>query len=165
MFSTICICQRICDWLCLKFQRIKHSCSNCFPATLPLISSTLFDLKIYICIHENFTMNVKAIWMYFDIRILKKYSFFFFLFQQLLRGSGKLMLLDKLLVRLRETGHRVLIFSQMVLMLDILAQYLQYRRFPFQRLDGSIKGEVRRQALDHFNAEGSSVSEIKSTCL
>ncbi|XP_066973477.1 chromodomain-helicase-DNA-binding protein 1 isoform X4 [Macrobrachium rosenbergii] len=75
--------------------------------------------------------------------------------QQLLRGSGKLMLLDKLLVRLKETGHRVLIFSQMVMMLDILAQYLQYRRFPFQRLDGSIKGEVRRQALDHFNAEGS----------
>lgn len=72
------------------------------------------------------------------------------------------MLLDKLLVRLRETGHRVLIFSQMVLMLDILAQYLQYRRFPFQRLDGSIKGEIRRQALDHFNAEGSSVSEIWS---
>lgn len=68
------------------------------------------------------------------------------------------MLLDKLLVRLRETGHRVLIFSQMVRMLDILAQYLQYRRFPFQRLDGSIKGEVRRQALDHFNAEGSNVS-------
>lgn len=75
--------------------------------------------------------------------------------QQLLRGSGKLMLLDKLLVRLRETGHRVLIFSQMVRMLDILAQYLQYRRFPFQRLDGSIKGEIRRQALDHFNADGS----------
>lgn len=80
-------------------------------------------------------------------------------FQQLLRGSGKLMLLDKLLVRLRETGHRVLIFSQMVRMLDILAQYLQYRRFPFQRLDGSIKGELRRQALDHFNAEGSQVRE------
>lgn len=88
----------------------------------------------------------------------------YFIFQQLLRGSGKLMLLDKLLVRLRETGHRVLIFSQMVLMLDILAQYLQYRRFPFQRLDGSIKGEIRRQALDHFNAEGSSVSDIKTTC-
>merc|ERR1739838_1249153 len=40
-------------------------------------------------------------------------------------------------------------------MLDILAQYLQLRRFNFQRLDGSIKGEVRRQAIDHFNAEGS----------
>ncbi|XP_057666900.1 chromodomain-helicase-DNA-binding protein 1 isoform X1 [Diorhabda carinulata] len=75
--------------------------------------------------------------------------------QQLLRGSGKLVLLDKLLIRLRGTGHRVLIFSQMVRMLDILAEYLQLRHFPFQRLDGGIKGELRRQALDHFNAEGS----------
>ncbi|XP_069683280.1 chromodomain-helicase-DNA-binding protein 1 isoform X2 [Periplaneta americana] len=75
--------------------------------------------------------------------------------QQLIRGSGKLVLLDKLLVRLRETGHRVLIFSQMVRMLDILGEYLQLRHFPFQRLDGSIKGELRKQALDHFNAEGS----------
>lgn len=75
--------------------------------------------------------------------------------QMLLRGSGKLVLLDKLLIRLRETGHRVLIFSQMVRMLDILAEYLQLRHFPFQRLDGGIKGELRKQALDHFNAEGS----------
>ncbi|XP_019753581.1 chromodomain-helicase-DNA-binding protein 1 isoform X2 [Dendroctonus ponderosae] len=75
--------------------------------------------------------------------------------QSLLRGSGKLVLLDKLLIRLKETGHRVLIFSQMVRMLDILAEYLQLRHFPFQRLDGSIKGDIRRQALDHFNADGS----------
>uniref|UniRef100_A0A1B0FRK9 Chromodomain-helicase-DNA-binding protein 1 n=1 Tax=Glossina morsitans morsitans TaxID=37546 RepID=A0A1B0FRK9_GLOMM len=75
--------------------------------------------------------------------------------QTLLKGSGKLVLLDKLLCRLKETGHRVLIFSQMVRMLDILAEYLQKRHFSFQRLDGSIKGEMRRQALDHFNAEGS----------
>ncbi len=77
------------------------------------------------------------------------------LFKALIKGSGKLILLDKLLRRLRETGHRVLIFSQMVRMLDILAEYLQMRRFPFQRLDGSIKGEIRRQALDHFNKEDS----------
>ncbi|KAL3289544.1 hypothetical protein HHI36_022961 [Cryptolaemus montrouzieri] len=75
--------------------------------------------------------------------------------QSLIRGSGKLVLLDKLLTRLKETGHRVLIFSQMVRMLDILAEYLQLRHFQFQRLDGGIKGELRRQALDHFNAEGS----------
>ncbi len=43
----------------------------------------------------------------------------------------------------------------MVRMLDILAEYLQLRHFPFQRLDGGIKGEIRRQALDHFNAENS----------
>ncbi|KAM8793473.1 chromodomain-helicase-DNA-binding protein 1-like [Eudromia elegans] len=75
--------------------------------------------------------------------------------QYLIRSSGKLILLDKLLIRLRERGNRVLIFSQMVRMLDILAEYLKYRQFPFQRLDGSIKGELRKQALDHFNAEGS----------
>ncbi|XP_010732610.3 chromodomain-helicase-DNA-binding protein 2 isoform X2 [Larimichthys crocea] len=75
--------------------------------------------------------------------------------QVLVRGSGKLVLLDKLLTRLRERGNRVLIFSQMVRMLDILAEYLAKHRYPFQRLDGSIKGEIRKQALDHFNAEGS----------
>ena len=75
--------------------------------------------------------------------------------QKLLRGSGKLLLLDKLLVRLKETGHRVLIFSQMVRMLDILVDYLQLRRFQFQRLDGGIKGELRKNAIEHFNAPGS----------
>ncbi|KAJ8417551.1 hypothetical protein AAFF_G00223940 [Aldrovandia affinis] len=75
--------------------------------------------------------------------------------QNLVRGSGKLVLMDKLLTRLRERGNRVLIFSQMVRMLDILAEYLALKRYPFQRLDGSIKGEIRKQALDHFNAEGS----------
>ncbi|KAJ7311369.1 hypothetical protein JRQ81_006987 [Phrynocephalus forsythii] len=67
----------------------------------------------------------------------------------------QLILLDKLLSRLRERGNRVLIFSQMVRMLDILAEYLTIKHYPFQRLDGSIKGEIRKQALDHFNAEGS----------
>ncbi|CAE1322927.1 CHD2 [Acanthosepion pharaonis] len=33
--------------------------------------------------------------------------------------------------------------------------YLMLRHFPFQRLDGSIRGDLRKQALDHFNAEGS----------
>ncbi|XP_054864943.1 chromodomain-helicase-DNA-binding protein 2 isoform X1 [Amphiprion ocellaris] len=75
--------------------------------------------------------------------------------QGLVRGGGKLVLLDKLLTRLRERGNRVLIFSQMVRMLDILAEYLAKKRYPFQRLDGSIRGEIRKQALDHFNAEGS----------
>ncbi|XP_022239171.1 chromodomain-helicase-DNA-binding protein 1-like [Limulus polyphemus] len=75
--------------------------------------------------------------------------------QTIVRGSGKLILLDKLLCRLKETGHRVLIFSQMVQMLDIISDYLQLKHFTFQRLDGSIRGEQRRQALDHFNAEDS----------
>ncbi|XP_065415308.1 chromodomain-helicase-DNA-binding protein 2 isoform X14 [Chrysemys picta bellii] len=50
----------------------------------------------------------------------------------LIRSSGKLILLDKLLTRLRERGNRVLIFSQMVRMLDILAEYLAIKHYPFQ---------------------------------
>ncbi|KAL1216926.1 Protein CHROMATIN REMODELING 5 [Cardamine amara subsp. amara] len=74
---------------------------------------------------------------------------------KIILSSGKLVILDKLLVRLRATKHRVLIFSQMVRMLDILAEYLSLRGFQFQRLDGSTKAELRQQAMDHFNAPAS----------
>ncbi|KAG8660293.1 hypothetical protein MANES_02G141700v8 [Manihot esculenta] len=75
--------------------------------------------------------------------------------ERIILSSGKLVILDKLLVRLHETKHRVLIFSQMVRMLDILAEYMSIRGFQFQRLDGSTKAELRQQAMDHFNAPGS----------
>lgn len=73
----------------------------------------------------------------------------------LIRSSGKLMLLDRLLLRLKETGHRVLIFSQMVRMLDLLSEYLRLRNFQFQRLDGSMSRSSRQMAMESFNAEGS----------
>lgn len=75
--------------------------------------------------------------------------------ERIILSSGKLVILDKLLDRLHETNHRVLIFSQMVRMLDILAEYLSFKGFKFQRLDGSTKAEVRHQAMEHFNAPGS----------
>uniref|UniRef100_A0A7N1A871 Helicase C-terminal domain-containing protein n=1 Tax=Kalanchoe fedtschenkoi TaxID=63787 RepID=A0A7N1A871_KALFE len=75
--------------------------------------------------------------------------------ERMILSSGKLVILDKLLVRLQETNHRVLIFSQMVRMLDILAEYMSLRGFQFQRLDGSTKAELRHQAMEHFNAPGS----------
>lgn len=73
----------------------------------------------------------------------------------LIRASGKMILLDKLLCRLREKGHRVLIFSQMVRMLDILQDYCRMRNFPHQRLDGQVTNEQRQRAVDHFNAPDS----------
>ncbi len=68
----------------------------------------------------------------------------------LTRSSGKLILLDKLLPRLREKGHRVLLFSQFKIMLDILEDYLNLRRFGFERIDGSITGHKRQAAIDRF---------------
>eukprot|EP00871_Galdieria_phlegrea_P000345 jgi/Galph1/1310/GphlegSOOS_G5961.1 len=75
--------------------------------------------------------------------------------QSLIKASGKLILLDKLLLRLKERGHRVLIFSQMVRMLDILQDYCKMRGFTFQRLDGSMPNHLRQRAVDHFNAPDS----------
>ncbi|KAG9012481.1 hypothetical protein FRB94_005798 [Tulasnella sp. JGI-2019a] len=79
--------------------------------------------------------------------------------EQTLKGivmnSGKLVLLDKLLVRLKADGHRVLIFSQMVRILDILSDYMSLRGYQHQRLDGTVSSEIRKKAIMHFNAPGS----------
>ncbi|KAF9075415.1 SNF2 family N-terminal domain-containing protein [Rhodocollybia butyracea] len=70
----------------------------------------------------------------------------------LVTNSGKIVLLDKLLVRLKEGGHRVLIFSQMVRMLDILSGYMSFRGYPHQRLDGTVASDARKTSVLHFNA-------------
>ncbi|CAO1621065.1 unnamed protein product [Parajaminaea phylloscopi] len=73
----------------------------------------------------------------------------------LIMNSGKMVLLDKLLTRLKKDGHRVLIFSQMVRMLDILSDYMTMRGYVHQRLDGMVSSDNRRKAIERFNAEGS----------
>ncbi|KAG8933089.1 hypothetical protein FRC02_012457 [Tulasnella sp. 418] len=70
-------------------------------------------------------------------------------------NSGKMVLLDKLLARLKADDHRVLIFSQMVRILDILSDYMTLRGYQHQRLDGTVSSEVRKKAIMHFNAPGS----------
>jgi chromodomain-helicase-DNA-binding protein 1 len=69
--------------------------------------------------------------------------------------SGKMMLLDKLLVRLKQEGHRVLIFSQMVKVLTLLAEYLRLRGHKYQQLDGTTAAAARRAAIERFNAKDS----------
>lgn len=73
----------------------------------------------------------------------------------MIMSSGKMVLLEQLLTRLKKEGHRVLIFSQMVRMLDILGDYMAIKGYPFQRLDGGIPSSQRRISIDHFNSEGS----------
>lgn len=73
----------------------------------------------------------------------------------LIMNSGKMVLLDKLLTRLRQDGHRVLIFSQMVRMLDILSDYMNLRMWTHQRLDGMVGSDARKKSIAHFNAPGS----------
>lgn len=70
----------------------------------------------------------------------------------MITSSGKMMLLDQLLKKLKQDGHRVLIFCQMVGMLNILSEYMEYRGYTYQRLDGTIPSAARRLAIEHYNA-------------
>lgn len=53
------------------------------------------------------------------------------------------MFLDKLLARLRANKKRVLIFSQMTRLLDILEDYVNYKDYPYVRLDGRVRRDER----------------------
>nr|XP_037853960.1 chromodomain-helicase-DNA-binding protein 1-like isoform X3 [Chlorocebus sabaeus] len=71
----------------------------------------------------------------------------------LIEASGKLHLLDKLLAFLYSGGHRVLLFSQMTQMLDILQDYMDYRGYSYERVDGSVRGEERHLAIKNFGQQ------------
>lgn len=74
----------------------------------------------------------------------------------LTRAAGKLVLLHKMLKKLKEDGHRVLIFSQMTKMLDLLEDYLDGEGYKYERIDGNITGSMRQESIDRFNAPGAS---------
>lgn len=64
--------------------------------------------------------------------------------------SGKLAKLDQLLFKLKEEGHRVLLYFQMTKMIDLMEEYLTYRNYKYCRLDGSTKLEDRRDTVADF---------------
>ncbi|OHT03259.1 Type III restriction enzyme, res subunit family protein [Tritrichomonas foetus] len=75
----------------------------------------------------------------------------------MIESSGKLVFVDKLLAKLAPTGEKVLIFSQMVKVLDILEDFLTYRHYKFERLDGQVHGALRQASIDRFNDKESNV--------
>ncbi|CAH1379463.1 unnamed protein product [Tenebrio molitor] len=73
----------------------------------------------------------------------------------LYRASGKFELLDRILPKLKSTGHRVLLFCQMTQLMTIMEDYLTWRGFGYLRLDGTTKAEDRGDLLKKFNAKNS----------
>ncbi|XP_058221673.1 probable helicase CHR10 isoform X2 [Rhododendron vialii] len=73
--------------------------------------------------------------------------------EHLVLGSGKLIILDQLLQKLHDTGHRVLLFAQMTHTLDILQDFLELRNYSYERLDGSIRAEERFAAIRSFSQQ------------
>lgn len=70
--------------------------------------------------------------------------------EQLIKSSGKMVLMDKLLQKLFSGGHKVLVFSQMVRVLDLLEQLLLAKKYKYERLDGSTSASSRLSAVDRF---------------
>ncbi|KAJ5976116.1 ISWI chromatin-remodeling complex ATPase ISW2 [Penicillium waksmanii] len=75
--------------------------------------------------------------------------------EHLVFNSGKMAILDKLLQRMQVDGSRVLIFSQMSRVLDILEDYCVFRDFNYCRIDGTTAHEDRIAAIDDYNKPGS----------
>lgn len=75
--------------------------------------------------------------------------------EHLVKNCGKMVLLDKLLTRLNELGHRVLLFTQMTRLLDIFEDYMVMRQFKYCRIDGNTDYEQRESSIEAFNAPNS----------
>ncbi|XP_025774238.1 lymphoid-specific helicase isoform X4 [Puma concolor] len=73
--------------------------------------------------------------------------------EELVTNSGKFLILDRMLPELKSRGHKVLLFSQMTRMLDILMDYCHFRNFNFSRLDGSMSYSEREKNMHSFNTD------------
>jgi SWI/SNF-related matrix-associated actin-dependent regulator of chromatin subfamily A member 5 len=75
--------------------------------------------------------------------------------EHLIKASGKMVILDKLLSKLQERGSRVLLFTQMTRVLDILEDYMVWRGYEYCRIDGNTDGVDRADQIEDYNSEGS----------
>eukprot|EP00743_Colponemidia_sp_Colp-15_P009048 GILK01009873.1.p1 GENE.GILK01009873.1~~GILK01009873.1.p1 ORF type:complete len:1268 (+),score=334.16 GILK01009873.1:244-3804(+) len=67
-------------------------------------------------------------------------------------ASGKMVLLSKLLPKLKDENHKVLVFSQFTKMLDLLEEWVSDMGYIYERLDGAVQGNQRQAAIDRFNS-------------
>lgn len=77
--------------------------------------------------------------------------------RNLVEASAKLLLLEVMLPKLKERGHRVLIFSQFLQQLDILEDFLNGIGYQFKRLDGNLSSMEKQRRIDAFNAPDSPI--------
>lgn len=79
------------------------------------------------------------------------------LHRNLIDASSKFQLLEIMLPKLKERGHRVLLFSQFLLQLDLVEDFLRGMELSYQRLDGTISAQEKQKRIDEFNAPDSSI--------
>ncbi|CAI9782237.1 unnamed protein product [Fraxinus pennsylvanica] len=88
-----------------------------------------------------------------------------FLHEMRIKASAKLTLLHSMLKVLHKEGHRVLIFSQMTKLLDILEDYvsIEFGVKTYERVDGSVSVADRQAAITRFNQDKSRFIFLLST--
>ncbi|KAL6256821.1 hypothetical protein P5V15_011760 [Pogonomyrmex californicus] len=69
----------------------------------------------------------------------------------LIRSSGKLLVLDAMLAKLKIQGHKILLFSTMTMILDMIEDYLLLRNYNYVRLDGQTQIDIRKKNINDFN--------------
>ena len=72
-------------------------------------------------------------------------------FEKIENCSGKMIFLDKMIVKFQKENKKILIFSQFTEMLKIIEEYLSYKGIHFEKIDGSTKAKDRQSAIDRFN--------------
>lgn len=77
--------------------------------------------------------------------------------------AGKLQTLDLILRKLKSGNHKVLIFTQMTKMLDVLEAFLNFHGHIYLRLDGTTRVEQRQILMERFNADKRIFAFILST--
>lgn len=85
--------------------------------------------------------------------------------ERIIQSSGKMILLDTVLDRLDKNGHKVLIFSQMARVLDILEDYLIYKGHNgrYCRIDGSTHTRERQKSIKLFKSDPNMFCFLLST--
>merc|ERR1711937_367862 len=73
----------------------------------------------------------------------------------LIRSAGKFELRERILPKMKKTGHKVLCFTQMTQVISIMEDYFAYKGYKYLRLDGSTKADDRGELLKQFNAKDS----------
>mgnify|MGYP000886441974 FL=1 len=130
-------------WQKLVYEQIKNNGSLVRDPNGKITTKALMNLMMQlrkICNHPYLFLN-QDYYMNVDDNIF--------------RTSGKFELLDRILPKLISLKHRVLIFSQMTHLMDILQIYFNYRGFKHLRLDGTTKADERAERMAMFNKEGS----------
>ncbi|KAG2202459.1 hypothetical protein INT47_013075 [Mucor saturninus] len=75
----------------------------------------------------------------------------------MINACGKLMLFHQMFPKLKAAGHRILLFSTMTRVLDVLEDYMTFENIGYVRLDGSCNERSRVRSIDAFNAPGSKI--------